>query len=53
MIGFPRARGEGSRMTRHVKEFQKLMDLEETGEVDGLTAAYLLRFNQPRYWESD
>jgi N-acetyl-anhydromuramyl-L-alanine amidase AmpD len=44
---------QGSSMTRHVKAFQKVMDLDETGRVDGLTAAYLLRFNQPRYWEDD
>jgi hypothetical protein len=25
----------------------------ETGWVDGLTAVYLLRFNEPRYWEAD
>jgi hypothetical protein len=36
-------------MTKRVKDFQEVMDLEETGSVDGLTAAYLLRFTQPRY----
>jgi hypothetical protein len=44
---------QGSPMTRRVKTFQEAMDLEETGTVDGLTAALLLRFNQPRYWESE
>jgi peptidoglycan hydrolase-like protein with peptidoglycan-binding domain len=44
---------QGSSMTKRVKAFQKNMDLEETGTVDGLTAALLLRFNQPRYWEDD
>ena len=44
---------QGSAMTRRVREFQDAMDLEETGRVDGLTAAYLFRFNQPRYWEQD
>ncbi len=44
---------QGSAITKRVKAFQGAMDLEESGSVDGLTAAYLLRFNQPRYWEED
>ena len=38
-----------SKMTDRVKEFQKALDLTETGEIDGLTGAYLVgRYDQPK-----
>ena len=39
---------KGSKMTDRVKEFQKALNLEETGTIDGLTAAYLVgRYDPP------
>ena len=38
-----------SKMTDRVKEFQKALNLKETGEIDGLTGAYLVgRYDQPK-----
>lgn len=44
---------KGSALTGRVKDFQKALQLEQTGTVDGLTAAYLFRFNQPQYWTAE
>ena len=39
----------GSAMTDRVKEFQKAINVEETGTLDGLTAAYLVgRYDPPK-----
>ena len=35
-------------MTDRVKEYQKALNLNETGDVDGLTAGFLLRFDPPK-----
>ena len=37
----------GSAMTERVKEFQRALNFNETGTLDGLTAAYLCRFDPP------
>ena len=39
-----------SRDDGRVKEFQKAHQLDQTGNLDGVTLAYLMRWNQPQYW---
>ena len=40
---------KGSKLTDRVKEFQKAINLEETGTLDGLTASYLVgRYDPPK-----
>ena len=41
----------GPGMTDRVKEFQKAHQLEQSGRLDGVSLAYLMRWNQPQYWE--
>jgi hypothetical protein len=40
---------KGSKMTDRVKEFQKALNLPQSGEIDGVTAAYLVgRYDPPK-----
>ena len=38
----------GSKLTQRLKEYQKALNLTESGTLDGLTAGYLLRFDPPK-----
>ena len=40
--------GKGSKMTDRLKEFQTSLNLDPTGQLDGLTAGYLVgRYDPP------
>lgn len=38
---------KGSKLTERVKEYQRALNFTDSGQLDGLTASYLLRFDPP------